>query len=81
MDGWVTVGSPLLETGGTSPTANTGSPPPDELLAVEVLAGDTIMPYPWVYCRVVLTHDVDGRSASFTSRTPTTAGVSTPLIL
>ena len=72
-DGWLMVGSPLLDTGGRPWTPKTGSP-----LDVVWFEGDTIMPYPWVYCRWVLTHDAAGRSSSLISRTPTTAGVSLP---
>ena len=67
----MTAGRPLVDTGGTPATANCGSP-----LEVSTLAGETTMPKPWVYWRVVFTHDEDGRSWSLTSRTPTTDAVS-----
>ena len=67
------AGIPLEEDGGTSCTANTG------LLELVWLLSATAAPFPWVYCRCVLTHDAAGTPAAEMSRTPMSTGVRCPL--
>ncbi len=70
--GWVILGMPCDEFGGTCCTAKSG------FFEVVWFARETATPLPWVYCRWVFTHDGDGTFAEEIWRTPISTGVSFP---